>query len=109
VFRIARDRQCGGGRRWTDDHGHPVRGPRRHHPRGHGLAAYSLGLNVSTAIFDGAAPPVLTAIIAGTGNIAVPAYYVVLTAVETTIAVIISRESSRENLRDVESTIRKTV
>ncbi len=65
--------------------------------------AYSLGFNVSTAIFGGAAPLVLTAIIAGTGNSAVPAYYVVLTAAGTTIAVIVSRESSRENLRDVDS------
>jgi MHS family proline/betaine transporter-like MFS transporter len=63
--------------------------------------AYSLGYNVSTAIFGGAAPLIMTAVIASTGNHAVPAYYVVLTAIGTTVAILISRESSRLRLENV--------
>ena len=57
--------------------------------------AYSLGFNISTAVFGGAAPLIMTAIITATGNHSVPAYYVVLTAIGTTIAVLISTENSR--------------
>lgn len=64
--------------------------------------AYSLGYNVSTAIFGGAAPLVMTALIASTTNHAIPAYYVVLTAIGTTIAILMSKESSRHNLETVE-------
>jgi MHS family proline/betaine transporter-like MFS transporter len=63
--------------------------------------AYSLGYNVSTAIFGGAAPLIMTAVIASTGNHAVPAYYVVLTAIGTTVVILISRESSRLRLENV--------
>lgn len=48
--------------------------------------AYSLGYNISTAIFGGAGPLVMTSLIAATGNTAIPAYYVVLTALGTATA-----------------------
>ncbi|MFT3876398.1 MAG: MFS transporter [Propioniciclava sp.] len=48
--------------------------------------AYSVGYNVSTAIFGGAGPLVMTSLIAATTITAIPAYYVVLTAVGTFLA-----------------------
>lgn len=53
------------------------------HVRG---TAYSLGYNISTAIFGGAAPLVMTALITATGIASIPAYYVVLTAIGTGVA-----------------------
>lgn len=60
--------------------------------------AYSLGYNVSTAIFGGGAPLVMTAIIAATGNTSVPAWYVVVTAVGTGVAALFLRETAREDI-----------
>ncbi|MGO2660520.1 MFS transporter [Mycetocola reblochoni] len=54
--------------------------------------AYSLGYNISTAIFGGAGPLVMTALIAATAVTAIPAYYVVLTAVGTGVAALFLRD-----------------
>ena len=48
--------------------------------------AYSLGYNISTAIFGGAGPLIMTGLIAATGVTAIPSYYVVITAIGTVIA-----------------------
>lgn len=48
--------------------------------------SYSLGYNLSTAVFGGAGPLIMTSLIASTGVTAIPSYYVVLTAVGTGIA-----------------------
>jgi MHS family proline/betaine transporter-like MFS transporter len=62
--------------------------------------AYSIGYNVSTAVFGGAAPLVITALIARTGNSAIPAGYVVITAIGTAAAVLLARETARTPLSD---------
>ncbi|MGV9799853.1 MFS transporter [Mycobacterium sp. NPDC003449] len=56
--------------------------------------AYSFGYNVSTAIFGGAAPLLLTYLMKETGNMSVPAIYMVLTAVITGIAITVARETA---------------
>lgn len=60
--------------------------------------AYSFGYNVSTAVFGGAAPLLLTYLIKETGNAAVPAIYMVLTAVVTGIAICRARETAHTPL-----------
>jgi MHS family proline/betaine transporter-like MFS transporter len=62
--------------------------------------AYSIGYNISTAVFGGAAPLVLTALISATGDPAVPAYYMILTAVGTGVSVLLARETARSSLAD---------
>ncbi|TQC44328.1 MFS transporter [Rhodococcus sp. WS4] len=60
--------------------------------------AYSFGYNISTAVFGGAAPLLLTYLIAETGNNAVPAIYMVLTALITAIAVGTAKETAHTPL-----------
>ncbi|WPB89349.1 MFS transporter [Streptomyces malaysiensis] len=62
--------------------------------------AYSIGYNVSTAVFGGAAPLVMTALIGRTGSPAIPAYYVVITAVGTALAVLKASETAHTSLSD---------
>jgi MHS family proline/betaine transporter-like MFS transporter len=50
-------------------------------------SAYGLGYNISTALFGGAAPLLMTYLIAQTHNTNVPAYYAIITAIGTLIAV----------------------
>jgi MHS family proline/betaine transporter-like MFS transporter len=59
-------------------------------------SAYGLGYNVSSAVFGGTAPLLMTFLIAETGNTYMPAFYAVITAVGTLIAV--SRVSDRAHL-----------
>lgn len=49
--------------------------------------AYALGYNISTAVFGGSAPFLMTYLISVTGNGSMPAYYLVLTAAVTALAV----------------------
>lgn len=60
--------------------------------------AYSLGYNISTAIFGGAGPLVMTSLIAATGNTAIPAYYVVLTAIGSGIAALFIADMAGKDL-----------
>ena len=62
--------------------------------------AYSLGYNVGTAIFGGAAPLIVTYLIGVSGNPSVPAFYVVFCAVATGVAVWLTRETAHEALLD---------
>jgi MHS family proline/betaine transporter-like MFS transporter len=50
-------------------------------------SAYGLGYNISTALFGGTAPLLMTYLIAQTHNVYMPAFYAVITAVGTLIAV----------------------
>ena len=59
-------------------------------------SAYGLGYNVSSALFGGTAPLLMTFLIAQTGNVYMPAFYAVLTAVGTLIAV--SRVTDRAHV-----------
>ena len=61
---------------------------------------FALSFNLANAIFGGTAPFVATLLIAWTGNDIAPAWYVVAAAVVSLSAVLASRETSREPLRD---------
>ncbi|MER7083265.1 MFS transporter, MHS family, proline/betaine transporter [Saccharopolyspora kobensis] len=59
-------------------------------------SAYGLGYNVSSAVFGGTAPLLMTFLIGQTGNTYMPAFYAVITALCTLIAV--SRVTDRAHL-----------
>ena len=63
-------------------------------------SAYGLGYNVSSAIFGGTAPLLMTWLIADTGNVYMPAFYAVITAIGTLLAVLTIKDRSQEPLRD---------
>ncbi|MFF0148635.1 MHS family proline/betaine transporter-like MFS transporter [Amycolatopsis sulphurea] len=56
--------------------------------------AYGVGYNVGTAIFGGAAPLVVSALIVATGSTWVPAFYLVLTSIVAGIAALRIRETA---------------
>lgn len=60
---------------------------------------YSIGYNVSVAIFGGTAPYVATWLTDRTGNELAPAYYVILAAVITLATVLTMRETAARPLR----------
>lgn len=62
---------------------------------------YSIGYNISTAIFGGGAPFLVTFLIGALGTTSVPAYYVIATAIGTGIAALVMREGSRKPLHAV--------
>ncbi|WP_125616004.1 MFS transporter [Specibacter cremeus] len=63
-------------------------------------SAYGLGYNVSSAVFGGTAPLLMTWLITSTGNIYMPAFYAVVTALGTLIAVSTVKDRAHEPLRD---------
>lgn len=67
-------------------------------PTHHRTTAYSLGYNVTTAVLGGAAPLILTALYASTGNLLLPAYLVALTAVGTGVAAYLNKETAGRSL-----------
>jgi MHS family proline/betaine transporter-like MFS transporter len=63
-------------------------------------SAYGLGYNISAALFGGTAPLLMTWLIGLTGNIYVPAFYAVVTALGTLIAVLSLKDRAHVPLRD---------
>jgi MHS family proline/betaine transporter-like MFS transporter len=63
-------------------------------------SAYGLGYNVSSALFGGTAPLLMTYLISQTGNVNIPAFYAVITALGTLIAVSRVTDKAHEPLRD---------
>lgn len=63
-------------------------------------SAYGFGYNISSAIFGGTAPLLMTWLISTTGNIYMPAFYAVLTALGTFAAVSRVKDRAHEPLRD---------
>ena len=61
-------------------------------------SGYSIGYNVSVALFGGTAPYVATWLVARTGNDLAPAYYVIVAALITLITVLTMRETARRPL-----------
>ena len=61
--------------------------------------AYSIGYNISVAIFGGTAPYVATWLTDRTGNELAPAYYVIVAAVITLATVLTMRETAARPLR----------
>jgi MFS transporter, MHS family, proline/betaine transporter len=62
-------------------------------------SAYSIGYNLSVAIFGGTAPYVATWLVARTGNDVSPAYYVIVAAIVTLLTVLTMRETANRPLR----------
>ena len=63
-------------------------------------SAYGLGYNISSALFGGTAPLLMTWLIAETNNIYMPAFYAVITALGTLAAVSTVKDRARQPLRD---------
>lgn len=62
-------------------------------------SAYSIGYNLSVAVFGGTAPYVATWLVARTGNEIAPAYYVIVAAIITLLTVFTMRETAGRPLR----------
>ena len=62
-------------------------------------SGYSIGYNVSVAIFGGTAPYVATWLVARTGNEIAPAFYVIAAAIITLATVMTMRETAAQPLR----------
>jgi MHS family proline/betaine transporter-like MFS transporter len=63
---------------------------------------YSIGYNVSVAVFGGTAPYVATWLVDRTGNAVAPAFYVIAAAVASLATVLTMRETSGRPLRAVD-------
>jgi MHS family proline/betaine transporter-like MFS transporter len=61
--------------------------------------AYSIGYNISVAIFGGTAPYVATWLTDRTGNELAPAYYVIIAAIVSLATVLTMKETARRPLR----------
>jgi MHS family proline/betaine transporter-like MFS transporter len=64
-------------------------------------SGYSIGYNVSVAVFGGTAPYVATWLVARTGNAIAPAYYVIAAAIVSLITVLTMRETAGRPLRQL--------
>jgi MFS transporter, MHS family, proline/betaine transporter len=62
-------------------------------------SGYSIGYNMSVAVFGGTAPYVATWLVARTGNDIAPAYYVIAAALVTLATVVTMRETAGRPLR----------
>ncbi|GAA4390790.1 MFS transporter [Tsukamurella soli] len=63
-------------------------------------SAYGLGYNISSALFGGTAPLLMTWLISATGNVYMPAFYAVITAACTLAAVLTVTDSAHLPLRN---------
>jgi MHS family proline/betaine transporter-like MFS transporter len=66
-------------------------------------SGYSIGYNISVAVFGGTAPYVATWLVARTGNDIAPAYYVIAAAIISLLAVLTMRETAGRPLRQLVS------
>lgn len=66
-------------------------------------SGYSIGYNVSVALFGGTAPYVATWLVSRTGNDIAPAYYLIAAAVVSLLTVVTMRETARRPLRKLVS------
>lgn len=62
-------------------------------------SGYSIGYNVSVAVFGGTAPYVATWLVSRTGNAVAPAFYVIAAAVVSLATILTMRETSAQPLR----------
>ncbi|WOF23641.1 MFS transporter [Microbacterium betulae] len=63
-------------------------------------SAYGLGYNISSALFGGTAPLLMTWLIGLTGNVYMPAFYAVVTSLGTLFAVLTVTDRAHVPLRD---------
>ena len=66
-------------------------------------SGYSIGYNISVAVFGGTAPYVATWLVARTGNEIAPAYYVIAAAIVTLVTLLTMRETAGRPLRQLVS------
>jgi MFS transporter, MHS family, proline/betaine transporter len=66
-------------------------------------SGYSIGYNLSVAVFGGTAPYVATWLVARTGNDIAPAYYVIAAAIISLVTVLTMRETAGRPLRQLVS------
>ncbi|MFG1932369.1 MFS transporter [Mycobacterium sp. NPDC048908] len=66
-------------------------------------SGYSVGYNLSVAVFGGTAPYVATWLVARTGNDVAPAFYVIAAAVVTLLTLLTMRETAGRPLRQLVS------
>jgi MHS family proline/betaine transporter-like MFS transporter len=64
-------------------------------------SGYSIGYNVSVAVFGGTAPYVATWLVARTGSEVAPAYYVITAAIITLATIFTMRETAAQPLRQL--------
>ena len=62
-------------------------------------SGYSIGYNVSVALFGGTAPYIATWLVDRTGNVLAPAFYVIAAAIVTLATVFTMRETAAQPLR----------
>jgi MHS family proline/betaine transporter-like MFS transporter len=62
-------------------------------------SAYSIGFSLSTIIFGGSAPLVMTALVQATGDSLIPAYAAVITAIISFVAILFLKETKGLPLR----------
>lgn len=62
--------------------------------------SYSIGYNVGLAIFGGAGPLMVTALISSSGDPGIPAYYVILAALATAFCTIYLAETCNSRDQD---------
>jgi MHS family proline/betaine transporter-like MFS transporter len=68
-------------------------------PTGARYGAVSVGFNVSVSVFGGTTPLVVTALIAATGSLSAPGYYLMVAALIGLISVLVTGETARQKLK----------
>lgn len=68
--------------------------------------AFAIGYNVSTALFAGTAPYIVTKLVASTGDSLVPAYYLMGAALIAAVPIYLLPETAGKSLRDIRSSTR---
>jgi MHS family proline/betaine transporter-like MFS transporter len=69
-------------------------------PTRYRYGAFSIGYSVSTAAFGGTAPLIIAALIAGTGNNTIPAYYVMAAAAIAIVPILLMPETAGKSISD---------
>jgi MHS family proline/betaine transporter-like MFS transporter len=65
------------------------------------FSGYAISYNLSTAVFGGTAPLLMTYLIASLGSIFAPAFYIMVAALLSLVTVLTIRETAKVPLRDV--------
>ncbi|TDQ05489.1 MFS transporter [Labedaea rhizosphaerae] len=63
--------------------------------------AFAIGYNLSTSLFAGTAPYIVTALVEGTGNQLIPAYYLMGAAIIAAVPIFLLPETAGRSLRNI--------
>ncbi|MDQ3405865.1 MAG: MFS transporter [Actinomycetota bacterium] len=69
--------------------------------------AFAIGYNLSTALFAGTAPFIVTKLVDSTGDQLIPAYYLMGAAIIAAVPIVLLPETAGRSLRDITSSTRK--